>query len=55
MQPSGLSGVSLGDFLIRDVVQKLQQEWAGQLRTFVTLSPIPGFRKWLLSHLQQGE
>ncbi|MEP6391511.1 MAG: malonyl-CoA decarboxylase [Halioglobus sp.] len=44
----GLAGVSFGNFLIKNVVEKLAQEIPG-LKTFVTLSPVPGFRKWLLS------
>ena len=48
----GLSGVELGNFLIRRVVQELQHEFPDKLRNFVTLSPIPGFRRWLESHLK---
>ncbi|MDP2004199.1 MAG: malonyl-CoA decarboxylase family protein [Rubrivivax sp.] len=44
----GLRGVSLGNFLIKRVAQHLQQELP-RLRTFCTLSPIPGFAAWLLS------
>lgn len=42
----GLRGISFGNFLIKQVVQELKQELPG-LRHFVTLSPLPGFRKWL--------
>lgn len=42
----GLSGVSLGGFLIKQVVDELRAELP-RLRTFATLSPIPGFRRWL--------
>ena len=42
----GLRGVHFGNFLIKQVVSDLQQELPG-LSTFSTLSPIPGFRKWL--------
>jgi malonyl-CoA decarboxylase len=42
----GLSGISLGGFLIKQVVDALRSE-APSLRTFATLSPIPGFRDWL--------
>ena len=48
----GLSGVELGNFLIRRVVQELQHEFPDKLRNFVTLSPIPGFWRWLESHLK---
>lgn len=44
----GLRGVSLGNFLIKNVAQRLQRELP-RLRTFCTLSPIPGFAEWLLS------
>ncbi len=43
---SGLRGVSFGDSLIKRVVETLKDEFP-RLRTFVTLSPIPGFRPWL--------
>lgn len=43
----GLRGVSLGNFLIKHVATRLQQELP-RLRTFCTLSPIPGFAAWLL-------
>ena len=42
----GLSGISFGNFLIQKVAQKLRQENDG-LDTFATLSPVPGFSKWL--------
>jgi malonyl-CoA decarboxylase len=42
----GLRGVSLGNFLIKRVAEELQRELP-QLRTFCTLSPIPGFAAWL--------
>ena len=42
----GLKGVSLGNFLIKRVAQRLKEELP-QLRTFCTLSPIPGFAAWL--------
>jgi malonyl-CoA decarboxylase len=42
----GLKGVSFGDSLIKRVVETLQAEFP-KLRTFATLSPIPGFRSWL--------
>jgi malonyl-CoA decarboxylase len=44
----GLKGVSLGNFLIKTVAQQLQRE-VPRLRTFATLSPIPGFANWLLA------
>ena len=42
----GLSGISFGNFLIKNVAHKLKQENDG-LDKFVTLSPMPGFSKWL--------
>ena len=42
----GLSGISFGNFLIKRVVEELSGEFRN-LKTFATLSPIPGFRRWL--------
>ncbi len=42
----GLRGVPLGNFLIKQVVDELKRELPG-LRSFVTLSPVPGFMGWL--------
>ncbi|MES2413723.1 MAG: malonyl-CoA decarboxylase [Pseudomonadota bacterium] len=42
----GLRGVSFGDSLIKRVVDTLKDEFP-RLKTFATLSPIPGFRSWL--------
>jgi malonyl-CoA decarboxylase len=41
----GLAGISLGNFLIKRVVELLAREF--KLKQFSTLSPIPGFRRWL--------
>lgn len=43
----GLAGISFGNFLIKNVVEELRRENPA-LKTFTTLSPVPGFRKWLL-------
>lgn len=43
---TGLKGVSFGDSLIKRVVETLRDEFP-RLKTFATLSPIPGFRAWL--------
>ncbi|MGE0093728.1 MAG: malonyl-CoA decarboxylase [Alphaproteobacteria bacterium] len=43
---AGLAGISFGNFLIKRVVDQLRVEFP-QLRIFSTLSPIPGFRRWL--------
>ena len=42
----GLRGVTLGNALIRRAVDSLSQEFP-RLKTFATLSPVPGFRAWL--------
>lgn len=44
----GLSGVGFGDFLIKRVVADLSRDLP-QLKTFATLSPIPGLVDWLRS------
>ena len=43
---SGLAGISFGNFLIKRVVEELSTEFRN-LKTFATLSPMPGFRRWL--------
>jgi malonyl-CoA decarboxylase len=58
----GLKGVPFGNFLIKQVVEELQSE-IPSLKTFVTLSPVPGFMRWLMqerrmetsNHLTGGE
>jgi malonyl-CoA decarboxylase len=42
----GLRGVSMGNFLIKRVADQLKRELP-QLRSFCTLSPIPGLMGWL--------
>jgi malonyl-CoA decarboxylase len=42
----GLAGISFGNFLIKRVVELLSAEFRN-LKTFATLSPIPGYRSWL--------
>jgi malonyl-CoA decarboxylase len=50
----GLRGVSFGNFLIKQVVEELHAEFP-QLQRFSTLSPVPGFRRWLTQQLaEQG-
>ncbi|MFZ4480537.1 MAG: malonyl-CoA decarboxylase [Rhodoferax sp.] len=44
---TGLRGVSFGDSLIKRVVETLKAEFP-RLKTFATLSPIPGLRAWLV-------
>jgi malonyl-CoA decarboxylase len=47
----GLRGVSFGDFLIKRVVEQLTSDLP-KLKVFATLSPVPGFRKWLEARLK---
>jgi malonyl-CoA decarboxylase len=42
----GLRGTSFGNLLIKQVAEDLKREFP-HLDTFATLSPIPGFRRWL--------
>ena len=42
----GLRGISFGNFLIKQVVEELHAELPC-LTQFGTLSPVPGFRRWL--------
>jgi len=42
----GLSGISFGSFLIKQVVEELRRELP-KLENFVTLSPVPGFMEWV--------
>ena len=46
----GLSGISFGNFLIKQVVLELAMELPS-LKTFATLSPISGFSAWLAERL----
>lgn len=50
----GLRGVSMGNFLIKRVAEQLKRELP-QLRTFCTLSPIPGLMGWLHKALDPAE
>lgn len=50
----GLSGVSFGDFLIKQVLDKLSSELPN-IKTFATLSPIPGFIEWLVGLCNSGK
>jgi len=51
---TGLRGVSFGNFLIKQVVEELRRE-IETLRTFVTLSPIPGLRRWAEKECTRGD
>jgi malonyl-CoA decarboxylase len=50
----GLDGISFGNFLIKRVVDLLGLEFRN-LKQFATLSPIPGFRRWLDRRLEAEE
>jgi len=50
----GLAGIDLGQCLIKRSVRYLQTEITN-LNQFSTLSPIPGFRSWLLHQLTDAE
>ncbi len=50
----GLAGVSFGNFLIKRVVADLANKMPN-LKQFCTLSPIPGFMKWVKKHANSHE
>lgn len=50
----GLVGMNFGGFLIKRVASDLSREFPN-IRTFATLSPIPGFRAWMEARLNAGE
>ncbi|WP_299948596.1 malonyl-CoA decarboxylase family protein [uncultured Ruegeria sp.] len=50
----GLTGISFGNLLIKQVVTELSRELLG-LDTFVTLSPIPGLTRWLAGETEHPE
>jgi len=47
---AGLSGIDLGNFLIKQVVSKMKAEFPS-VNTFSTLSPMPGFLSWLFNKI----
>ena len=49
---TGLEGVSFGSFLIKRVADRLARELP-RIKTFATLSPIPGFQRYLQAQLNQ--
>ena len=49
----GLKGVSLGNALIGQVADELESAYSG-LETFATLSPVPGFRAWVMNLAPAG-
>lgn len=48
----GLAGVSFGNFLIKQVVKEVGKRFP-LIKRFITLSPVPGFAKWLTA--EKGE
>lgn len=50
----GLRGISFGNLLIKQVVERLRAELP-KLTRFATLSPVPGFRRWLDARLQETD
>jgi len=50
----GLAGISFGNFLIKRVVSELSAEMPN-IKTFATLSPVPGFRGWLDPQIAAGK
>jgi len=50
----GVRGISLGSFLLKRVIEELKRELPG-LRTFATLSPVPGLRRWLQRERSHGQ
>ena len=50
----GLDGISFGNFLIKRVVEQLSRDFPN-LKTFATLSPIPGFSRWLTEQMQDEQ
>ncbi|XP_067942137.1 malonyl-CoA decarboxylase, mitochondrial-like [Watersipora subatra] len=49
---AGLKGIDLGNYLIKSVVKLLLSEFP-HLTNFSSLSPIPGFRDWLQTEINQ--
>jgi malonyl-CoA decarboxylase len=50
----GLAGVSFGNFLIKQVATDLMQSLPN-LKTFVTLSPVPGLNRWMREEAQSQD
>src|SRR5690606_20831001 len=50
----GLAGISFGNYLIKRVADDISRELPN-IKTFATLSPVPGFRRWLERQIETGE
>ena len=51
---TGLRGIAFGDLLIKQVVELIAQDFP-HIRTFATLSPIPGFGNWVRQTLGNAD
>ena len=51
---TGLQGIELGTYLIKQAVKRLKDELPS-VSHFCTLSPIPGFRQWLLAAIKMEQ
>ena len=51
---AGLAGVGFGSFLIKRVVDSLVRDFKS-LKTFATLSPVPGFMQWLQERIDDED
>ena len=51
---AGLRGISFGNLLLKRVIEDLQRDLP-KLKVFATLSPLPGFRKWLDAALAERQ
>lgn len=50
----GLAGISFGNFLIKQVASSLKLRFP-QLKSFVTISPVPGLRRWLEQEAESSD
>ena len=51
---AGLQGIEMGNYLIKKVVRELIAEFP-RMQQFSSLSPIPGFKAWVLSELHKHQ
>jgi malonyl-CoA decarboxylase len=51
---NGLRGVSFGNFLIKQVIEHLAHEMP-HITRYATLSPVPGFRRWVEQAMDGGQ
>lgn len=48
-----MQGIELGNYLIKRVVRELQSEFP-KMTQYSTLSPIPGFKNWLVGSIKNA-